>query len=392
MVIAAFFRDESCGQCVPCRVGTVRQQEALARLLSGHTRGSVQDELALIAEIGAGDARRLDLRPGPDRLVGDRVRDRRAGSVRMTRAHGQPHDRRPAGRGPRGLDDPQACAQLGIDTPTLCYGETLQPANAAASAWSSSRARACWRRPARARSSRTWSSRPTPSACATAARWSWSSSRRRPTSRRRRPPQDYLERYDARPRALRAAGAAGPRPRPPAHRPPRGARRPDRRHRARADQGRQRPLRARLLEVHPLLQVRRRLRRAVAEHVRHHRRRARVRRPHLDRVRQPAARLGVRVLRQLHRRLPDRRADVRLRARAARGRRSGTSRARRRRTRSAPTAASAATSRCTCRTTRSSRSPRPTITTSPAATCASRAASASSTSRRRPPTRASSPR
>jgi NADH-quinone oxidoreductase subunit F len=52
MVIAAFFRDESCGQCVPCRVGTVRQEEALARLRSGRTRGSVQDELALIAEIG----------------------------------------------------------------------------------------------------------------------------------------------------------------------------------------------------------------------------------------------------------------------------------------------------------------------------------------------------
>ncbi|MBV8734507.1 MAG: SLBB domain-containing protein, partial [Solirubrobacterales bacterium] len=50
--IAAFFRDESCGQCVPCRVGTVRQEEALARLRSGATRGSVQDELALIAEIG----------------------------------------------------------------------------------------------------------------------------------------------------------------------------------------------------------------------------------------------------------------------------------------------------------------------------------------------------
>ena len=39
MRIAAFFRDESCGQCVPCRVGTVRQQEALARLVSGRTRG-----------------------------------------------------------------------------------------------------------------------------------------------------------------------------------------------------------------------------------------------------------------------------------------------------------------------------------------------------------------
>jgi NADH-quinone oxidoreductase subunit F len=52
MVIAAFMRDESCGQCVPCRVGTVRQEEAVARLLSGHTRGSADDEIALIREIG----------------------------------------------------------------------------------------------------------------------------------------------------------------------------------------------------------------------------------------------------------------------------------------------------------------------------------------------------
>ena len=29
--IAQFFRDESCGQCVPCRVGTMRQEEALTR-------------------------------------------------------------------------------------------------------------------------------------------------------------------------------------------------------------------------------------------------------------------------------------------------------------------------------------------------------------------------
>jgi NADH-quinone oxidoreductase subunit F len=52
MRIAAFFRNESCGQCVPCRVGTVRQQEALARLLSGETRGGVEGELALIGEVG----------------------------------------------------------------------------------------------------------------------------------------------------------------------------------------------------------------------------------------------------------------------------------------------------------------------------------------------------
>jgi NADH-quinone oxidoreductase subunit F len=52
MRIAAFFRDESCGQCVPCRVGTVRQQEALARLISGKTRGGIEGELALVAELG----------------------------------------------------------------------------------------------------------------------------------------------------------------------------------------------------------------------------------------------------------------------------------------------------------------------------------------------------
>jgi NADH-quinone oxidoreductase subunit F len=50
--IAAFFRDESCGQCVPCRVGTVRQEELLARLEAGRPRGSAGDELGLLREIG----------------------------------------------------------------------------------------------------------------------------------------------------------------------------------------------------------------------------------------------------------------------------------------------------------------------------------------------------
>ena len=50
--IAAFFRDESCGQCVPCRVGTVRQEELLARLAAGAPNGSRGDELHLLAEIG----------------------------------------------------------------------------------------------------------------------------------------------------------------------------------------------------------------------------------------------------------------------------------------------------------------------------------------------------
>ena len=50
--IAAFFRDESCGQCVPCRVGTVRQEEALHRILMGRTRGGVPAEAALLDEVG----------------------------------------------------------------------------------------------------------------------------------------------------------------------------------------------------------------------------------------------------------------------------------------------------------------------------------------------------
>jgi NADH-quinone oxidoreductase subunit F len=49
--IAAFFRDESCGQCVPCRVGTVRQEEALARLARGAPLGSAETELALLGDL-----------------------------------------------------------------------------------------------------------------------------------------------------------------------------------------------------------------------------------------------------------------------------------------------------------------------------------------------------
>ncbi len=50
--IAQFFRDESCGQCVPCRVGTVRQEELLARLAAGSQVRSRADELGLLREIG----------------------------------------------------------------------------------------------------------------------------------------------------------------------------------------------------------------------------------------------------------------------------------------------------------------------------------------------------
>lgn len=47
--VAAFFRDESCGQCVPCRVGTVRVEEALERL--ARRAGDVEADTALIDEL-----------------------------------------------------------------------------------------------------------------------------------------------------------------------------------------------------------------------------------------------------------------------------------------------------------------------------------------------------
>ena len=48
--IAAFFRDESCGQCVPCRIGTIRQEEALHRLVAA-TKGGAEREVALINDL-----------------------------------------------------------------------------------------------------------------------------------------------------------------------------------------------------------------------------------------------------------------------------------------------------------------------------------------------------
>ena len=49
--IAAFFRDESCGQCVPCRVGTERQEELVARLDAGRPLRGAAEEDALLDEI-----------------------------------------------------------------------------------------------------------------------------------------------------------------------------------------------------------------------------------------------------------------------------------------------------------------------------------------------------
>jgi len=49
--MAAFFRHESCGQCVPCRVGTVRQEELLTAMLSPGANGQGAAAAGVHAEL-----------------------------------------------------------------------------------------------------------------------------------------------------------------------------------------------------------------------------------------------------------------------------------------------------------------------------------------------------
>ena len=49
--IAEFFREETCGQCVPCRVGVTRQKEALERLIENRPAGSVAQDMRLLQEM-----------------------------------------------------------------------------------------------------------------------------------------------------------------------------------------------------------------------------------------------------------------------------------------------------------------------------------------------------
>jgi len=154
--IAAFFRDESCGQCVPCRVGTVRQEEALHRLVSGCARGSVRDELVLISEVGQGmrDASICGLGQTAYAVVESAIQRLALFGDQTTAAPAPAATtapaRTPAATGadaatPDGvmlsIDGREvtvarsstildACKRLGLEIPTLCHLETLKPANA----------------------------------------------------------------------------------------------------------------------------------------------------------------------------------------------------------------------------------------------------------------------
>ncbi len=148
--IAAFFRDESCGQCVPCRVGTVRQEEALDRLIRGPARGSVATELKLIDDVGAG------MRDGSICGLGQTAYAAVESAIKRLRLFGETNGRAlaPAGSpapSTRGTPSPgtveihvdgrtvrmragatilDACRSVDIAVPTLCFLETLAPASA----------------------------------------------------------------------------------------------------------------------------------------------------------------------------------------------------------------------------------------------------------------------
>ena len=49
--VARFFSHESCGQCVPCRVGTKRQEEILGRMLATRNGNGHENDIALLADI-----------------------------------------------------------------------------------------------------------------------------------------------------------------------------------------------------------------------------------------------------------------------------------------------------------------------------------------------------
>ena len=276
--IAAFFRSESCGQCVPCRVGTVRQQEVIDRIVGG------ADEFALLADIGRAmtdasicglgqtayhavesrgrtsdifhngeqtpmteisltiDDRHVSVPEGTTILQAWWRRRRRArDSDAVLQRHDHSQERMPAlcrrGRGVAG-------ARTGL----LALGRTRH-----------GRAHAV-----RARRPRSPDGARVPRILG------------RPVTH---PERDRMERnVRGRSRALRSVGRDG---------------RP-------TGQGGQRALCQGLLEVHPVLPVRRCVRVAMAEQLRHRDRRPGIRRTGVDRARGRTSRLGLCLLRQLH--------------------------------------------------------------------------------------------
>ena len=69
-----FYRNESCGKCVPCRVGSQKMVDLLMRWTQGGLpEASYRADLALLDELIAGDEPSFDLRAGPDCASADSI-------------------------------------------------------------------------------------------------------------------------------------------------------------------------------------------------------------------------------------------------------------------------------------------------------------------------------
>ena len=186
---------------------------------------------------------------------------------------------------PEGSTLLDACRALEIDTPTLCCGETLTPANAC---------RVCMVELVGARTLVPSCSRKAEDGMEVKTDSERVRLNRRMVLEMLASSVDlsttpgfevYLERYEAKPERYgppAPADSERDRRRAGHHTIPDGQTAATV---AGPAQGRQRALHARLLQVRALLQVRRRLRRPAPEHVRDHRGRTRIRRPRVHRVR-----------------------------------------------------------------------------------------------------------
>ena len=88
-----FYRNESCGKCVPCRIGSQKMVDIIGDMLDEPTSGG--SSLPLVNELAETMTHHLDLRPGAGRVEpdddGDQVLSGRSGQVYKV-ATGAPTD------------------------------------------------------------------------------------------------------------------------------------------------------------------------------------------------------------------------------------------------------------------------------------------------------------
>ena len=118
--VLRFFRDESCGKCVPCRVGSSKAHRMLDRPARGPAAGPAT-WASQVAELGDRDAQDLDLRSGPGGAGPGAACERHEAGASTADGHGDtdpdaavprpgvlhhPDGRRDAGRVPPRRDAP----------------------------------------------------------------------------------------------------------------------------------------------------------------------------------------------------------------------------------------------------------------------------------------------